>query len=79
VQAVLRRSLVNVTVGVAVGVVASLGLARLLADLLFGVPPHDLSIVAGAAVLLFALAVAANWLPARRAARVDPMRSLRTN
>ena len=79
VQTVLRRSLITVTAGVAVGVAAALGLARLLADLLFGVPPHDVVILAGAAVLLFALAVVANWLPARRAARVDPMRSLRTN
>jgi predicted permease len=79
VQAVLRRSLTNVTAGLVVGVVASLGLARLLADLLFGVPPHDLGILGGAAALLFILAAAANWLPARRAARIDPMRSLRTN
>ena len=42
VQAVLRRSLITVTAGVAVGVAASLGSSRLLADLLFGVPPHDL-------------------------------------
>ena len=75
----LRKSLVNVTAGVAVGVAASLGLARLLADLLFGVPPHDLTILAGATVVLLTLAIVANWLPARRAARVDPMRSLRTN
>ena len=61
VRTVLQRSLVNVTAGVAVGVAASLGLARLLAD------------------VLITLAIAANWLPARRAARVDPMRSLRTN
>jgi len=79
VQTVLRRSLVNVMAGVAAGVAASLGLARLLADLLFGVPAHDPGILAGAAVVLFSLALAANWLPARRAARVDPMRSLRTN
>ena len=78
-QAVLRRSLVTVTVGVAVGIAASFGLSRLLADSLFVVPPNDPRILAGAAGLLFALAVAANWLPARRAARVDPMRSLRIN
>ena len=79
VRTVLRRSLVNVTAGVAAGVAASLGLARLLADLLFGVPAHDLVILAGATLVLLTLAIAANWLPARRAARVDPMRSLRTN
>jgi putative ABC transport system permease protein len=78
VRSVLRSSLLIVTVGVVVGVLSSMGLARLLSDLLFGVPPHDVRILAGATMVLVALAVAANWLPAQRAARVDPMRSLRT-
>jgi putative ABC transport system permease protein len=78
VRSVLRSSLLIVTVGVVVGVLSSVGLARLLSALLFGVPPHDVRILAGATMLLVALAVAANWLPAQRAARVDPMRSLRT-
>jgi predicted permease len=75
---VLRRSLIIVSIGVGAGIAASLGLSRVLADLLFGVPARDARILAGAAALLFAFAVAANWLPARRASRVDPMRSLRT-
>jgi hypothetical protein len=50
---------------------------RLIADLLFGVPPHDPVILTMAATILLAFAAAANWFPARRAARVDPMRSLR--
>jgi predicted permease len=77
IRSVLRASLFIVTAGVAVGIAASLGLVRLLSDLLFGVPPHDVAILAGTAALLFALAAAANWLPAQRAARVDPMKSLR--
>ena len=79
VRAVLRNGLVTVAAGVAIGLAASFAVVRLLADLLFGVSPNDPAILAGATLLLFALAVAANWLPARRAARVDPMRSLRTN
>jgi putative ABC transport system permease protein len=76
---VLRRSLIIVSAGVVLGVGASVGLARLMADLLFGVPPHDIRILAPAAVILFTLAAAATWLPARRAARVDPVLSLRSD
>jgi ABC-type antimicrobial peptide transport system permease subunit len=79
VRAVLQSSLGVVTLGVIAGVAASFGLARFLTDLLFGVPPHDARILVSAAALLLLLAVAANWVPARRAARVDPMRSLRTD
>jgi ABC-type lipoprotein release transport system permease subunit len=50
---------------------------RLLADLLFGSGSRDAVIFAAVASLLLATALMANWLPARRAARVDPMRSLR--
>ncbi len=79
VRAVLRKGLITVAAGVAIGLAASFAVVRLLADLLFGVSPNDPAILAGATLVLFALAAAANWLPARRAARVDPMRSLRTN
>jgi putative ABC transport system permease protein len=62
---------------VGVGVLASVGAMRLLADLLFGSGSRDAVIFAAVASLLLATALMANWLPARRAARVDPMRSLR--
>jgi predicted permease len=75
--AVLRTSLVIVGLGLAVGIAGSFGVARLLADLLFGVPPHDVSVLIAAAAILVATASLANWLPARRAARLDPMRTLR--
>jgi putative ABC transport system permease protein len=67
-----------VAVGVAVGLGASLLTGRLLDSLLFGVRPHDAVVMGGAAALLIAAALAANYWPARRAARVDPMAALRT-
>jgi predicted permease len=79
VRTVLRASLVVVGVGVVAGLVASVGLARFLSDLLFGVAPHDARILTGAAVVLVVAAIAANALPARRAADVDPMKSLRAD
>ncbi len=79
VRAVLRRGMASVVAGIAVGVAASFALVRFIADLLFGVSPNDPAIIAAATIVLLMLAIAANWLPARRAARVDPMRSLRTN
>jgi predicted permease len=77
VRAVLRRSLFIASVGVAAGIAVSLGLTRLLADLLFGVSPRDAGVLVGTAALLLGLAFAANLLPARRAAAADPMHALR--
>jgi putative ABC transport system permease protein len=76
-RAVLRGSLVVVASGVAAGLAAGVGAGRWLSSLLFGVPPYDGMILAAAVVGLLTTALVANWLPARRAARVDPMVSLR--
>jgi predicted permease len=76
-RTVLRGGLVAIAAGVLVGVGGSVAVARLIADLLFGVAPYDPVILTIAALTLLAFAAAANWLPARRAARIDPMRSLR--
>jgi predicted permease len=63
--------------GAGIGIVASLGLTRLMAKQLFGVSAHDPMTYASVAALLVLVALAACYIPARRAARVDPMTSLR--
>ncbi len=64
-------------IGLAIGVPASLGLAKLAESQLFGVTAFDAPILAAAVLLLTLAAVAAGLLPSRRAARVDPVTSLR--
>jgi len=74
---VLRRGMFLATSGVAIGVVGSLALTRLLAGLLFGVSVTDPSTFGLVPVLLLAIAFLAIYLPARRATRVDPLVALR--
>jgi|HubBroStandDraft_6_1064221.scaffolds.fasta_scaffold00762_4 predicted permease len=64
-------------IGVVIGIIGALGLMRLMANQLFGVSAHDPLTFAGVAILLFIVAVAACYIPARRAMRVDPMVALR--
>jgi len=66
-----------VAMGLAVGLGAAFVLAESLASLLFQVQARDPSVFGGAALVLGALAMVAVWLPARRTARIDPVRSLR--
>jgi putative ABC transport system permease protein len=74
---VLRRGLVLAAAGVVIGLSAAWGLTRFLQSVLYETSPHDPVTYASVAGVLLAVAAAACWLPARRAARVDPMIALR--
>jgi len=64
-------------VGVGIGLALALGLGRLLSTLLYGIQAHDPLTFVAVAALLVGVALVASWLPARRAARVDPAVTLR--
>ena len=74
---VLRQGLVLAGVGIGLGVIASLGLMPLLAGYLFEVQPTDPLAFGGAIVVLLGVALAASYLPARRAMAIDPVTALR--
>ena len=74
---VMRQSLGIVGVGLLLGIPAAIASSRVLASLLFGLTPTDPGSLAGAALLMTAIALGAAYLPARRAARVDPIVALR--
>jgi putative ABC transport system permease protein len=74
---VLNRGLWVTSAGVAIGLAASLSLSHLLSNLLYGVRPTDPVIFVAAPLALFGVALLASFVPARRAARVDPVVALR--
>ncbi|MCE9671675.1 ABC transporter permease [Myxococcus stipitatus] len=75
---VLRQGMGLAGLGVALGLVLSLALARFLGSLLYGVTAYDPWTFVGVAALLSGVALLATWLPARRATRVDPIIALRS-
>jgi putative ABC transport system permease protein len=74
---VMKQAAVLAAIGVAVGLAAALASGRVLASLLFGVTSRDAATLTAAAVTLGVTALLAAWIPARRAARIDPIRALR--
>jgi macrolide transport system ATP-binding/permease protein len=76
-QIVLKQGLKSVGIGVGLGLVGALALTRFLSNLLYEVEPTDPATFAGVSLLLVLVAVLASLIPARRAARVDPMEALR--
>jgi len=66
-------------IGVAIGLGAAVGLMRLMKSLLFGISPLDPLTYAAVPLVLMAAAVLASYLPARRAAAVDPVEALRAD
>jgi putative ABC transport system permease protein len=77
VRSVLRESAVLSAVGIAVGLAAALAVGRLIQVLLYGVKASDPTTFAGVSLILAGVALIAAWIPARRAARVDPVVALR--
>ena len=76
---VISRILQLGLIGIAIGVVASFLVARLIASLLFRTAPTDPLTFAGMAVLLGTVALVAGYMPARKASKIDPIVALRTN
>ncbi len=77
VRLVLRRALFVIGAGLAAGTAMSVWLSRYIAPLLYGVQPHSPAALVAAAVTLAGVGLASAWLPARRAAHVDPAIVLR--
>jgi predicted permease len=73
----LQKGMVLAGFGIVAGMVVSASTASLMGSLLYGVRPHDPAVFVIVPVLLFAVAVLASYLPARRATKVDPMIALR--
>ena len=74
---VLREASWLAAIGVFAGLCAALAMGRLIASMLYGLKSWDPATFAASAALLIGVAVAASWIPARRAAGMDPMRALR--
>jgi predicted permease len=77
VRQIMARTLVIGAVGLVLGSIGAVGLGRLAASLIREVSPYDIATFSGVAGLLAVVAVLAAWLPARRAANVDPVIALR--
>jgi putative ABC transport system permease protein len=74
---VMKQGAGMIAIGAATGLVLALFFARLMASLLFGIAPTDLATFASVTAVLFGVALAACYIPARRATKVDPIQTLR--
>ena len=79
VRSVLGEGVAMTSAGLVLGGVVAMAITRLIANLLFEVGPTDVTTFAGVAALLLAVATIASWMPARRAAKVDPVMALRSD
>jgi predicted permease len=74
---ILREALKLAAIGVAIGLPLALALVQVIQGVIYGIEPYDPLTMIGAAVLMVVVAALAAWVPARRAARIDPMEALR--
>jgi ABC-type antimicrobial peptide transport system permease subunit len=73
---VIRHGLTTALIGLGAGMAGAAALALAMRALLYGVAPLDPAVMAGVAALLLAVALVANYVPARRATRIDPLQAL---
>lgn len=76
---VIGEGLRTVAIGIVVGIVLAIAAGKLVASLLYGISPSDPVVLVGAALVLAAVGIAASVIPALRAARIDPISSLRAD
>ena len=76
---ILREASLLAALGLGIGLVGSMLVGRTMRSTLYGVGAMDLSVIVSVGVILFVTALFASYLPARRAARIDPMKALRTD
>ena len=78
IKLILQRGLTLTAIGIAIGLISGIGLARLLSSMIVEVSANEPLILAGVTALLGLVALIANYIPARRATKVDPIIALRT-
>jgi ABC-type antimicrobial peptide transport system permease subunit len=76
---IVGQSGVVALVGIAIGLAGAFVQSRFIESLLYGTSPHDARTYVGTSILLLIVAIVACWVPARRAARVDPIATLRAD
>jgi putative ABC transport system permease protein len=74
---IMTEGLLLVAIGIAIGIIAGIILARVLQSLLFGMRPSDPAMYAMALAVIFTVAIAACYIPARRATKIEPSVALR--
>jgi len=74
---ILREALTLTAIGVAIGLPVALALSQAMRSVVYGIEPHDPITIIGTVVIMVTVAALAAWIPARRAARIDPMVALR--
>ena len=74
---ILREALILACIGIAIGLPIAMALSRLIRSTFFGIKPHDPATIIGSIILLLIVAAMSAWIPARRAAKTDPMEALR--
>ena len=76
---VVRQGMVVAAIGLGVGLIGAIVAGRFMTGLLYGVGPFDVATLAGVTAVIGLATLVANWLPALRAAHVDPLTALRND